>query len=196
MWLLYILPDALVYAVTTLSFLALIVTFALSNIPLISKYAKPTQLVSGVLFLFGVYLCGGISNEASWREKVAKMEVEIAQKEAASAEASTKVITKYVDRVTVVKEKGDVITKEIPNYISKDADAKCTITNGFVSLHDAAAKNEIPNATRDANEGTSAVKISGVAETVTTNYTTYYQVSEQLKALQEWVREQQKVFNK
>lgn len=196
MWMLYFLPDALVYAITTLSFLALVATYALGTLPLISKYAKPTQLVSCVLFIFGVYLSGGISNEAGWREKVAKMEAEIAQKEAESAETTTKVVTKYVDRVTVVKEKGDVIIKEIPNYISKDSDAKCVVPNGFVSLHDAAAKNEIPNATRDANEGASAVKISGVAATVTENYTTYYQISEQLKSLQEWVREQQKVFNK
>lgn len=196
MWLLYILPDALIYAVTALSFLALVVTFALGSIPIISKYAKPTQLVACVLFIFGVYLSGGISNEAGWREKVAQMEKEIAQKEAQSAEVSTKVITKYVDRVTVVKEKGDAIIKEVPKFINADADSKCAVPNGFVSLHDAAAKNEIPDASRNANEGTSAVKISGVASTVAENYTTYHQVSEQLKSLQEWIREQQKVFNK
>ena len=48
----------------------------------------------------------------------------------------------------------------------------------------------------DRYEGTSAVKISTVAATVTENYTTYYQIAEQLKALQEWVKEQQKIFEK
>jgi hypothetical protein len=70
------------------------------------------------------------------------------------------------------------------------------VPNGFVVLHDSASRNEVPDSTRGVDEGASKVKLSGIAETVTTNYTTYYQVSEQLKALQQWVKEQQSVYNK
>ena len=72
----------------------------------------------------------------------------------------------------------------------------CAVPNGFVLLHDSASRNEVPDTTRPADARTSEVKISGVAETVVTNYNTYYQVSEQLKALQAWVREQQLNSNK
>jgi hypothetical protein len=61
-------------------------------------------------------------------------------------------------------------------------------------LHDSASRNEVPDPTRKVDGSTSNVKISGVAETVIDNYTTYYQVAEQLRSLQEWIKEQQKVY--
>jgi hypothetical protein len=139
---------------------------------------------------------GGISNQEKWEAKVAEAKLEMAQKETASAEATTKVVTKYVTKIQIVKEKGDVIIKEVPKYITKESDAKCPIPNAFVVLHDSASKNEVPDATRLANEGTSDTKLSTVTETVVGNYSICHQNAEQLKALQDWVREQQKVYNK
>jgi apolipoprotein N-acyltransferase len=196
MWLLTFVPDGLIYAVTGLSFLTIIVTFVLGHIPIIGKYAKLAQLIACVLFILGVYLSGGISNEASWKEKVAEMELAVAKKEVQSAEATTKVVTKYIETVKIVKEKGDVIIKEVPKYITKESDAKCPIPNAFVVLHDSASKNEVPDSTRLANEGTSATKLSTVTETVVGNYSICHQNAEQLKALQTWIREQEIVFNK
>jgi hypothetical protein len=196
MWLLTFVPDGLIYAITGLSFLTIIVTFVLGHIPFIGKYAKLAQLIACVLFILGVYLSGGISNEASWREKVAEMELAVAKKEAESSEATTKVVTKYVETVKIVKEKGDVIIKEVPKYITKESDAKCVIPNAFVVLHDSASKNEIPDTARLADERASATKLSTVTETVVGNYSICHQNAEQLKALQTWIKEQEKVFNK
>jgi hypothetical protein len=96
--------------------------------------------------------------------------------------------------VQIVKEKGNDIIKQVPVYITKDADTKCDVPTGFVVLHDSASRNEVPDATRKVDATTSPVKISGVAETVVDNYTTYHQVAEQLRSLQDWVREQQKIY--
>jgi hypothetical protein len=139
---------------------------------------------------------GGITNQEKWEAKVAEAKLEVAQKETAAVETTIKVVTKYVKQIDIIKEKGDVIIKEIPTYITKVDDSKCAVPNGFVMLHDSASRNEVPDTSRDPDEGTSKVKISGVAETVIDNYTTYYQVSEQLKALQQWVKEQQNNYNK
>jgi hypothetical protein len=139
---------------------------------------------------------GGISNQEKWEAKVAEVKLEMAKKETASAEVTTKVITKYVTKIEVVKEKGNEIIKQVPVYITKDADAKCDVPNGFVVLHDSASRNEVPDPTRKVDAGTSEVKISGVAETVADNYTTYHQVAEQLKSLQEWIKLQQSIYNK
>ena len=138
---------------------------------------------------------GGVSNQERWEAKVAEVKLELAKKETASAEATVKVVTKYVTKVEVVKEKGDTIVKEIPKLISASADDACVIPNGFVLLHNSAAKNEVPDTSGTANEGASGAKLSGVATTVTENYTTFHQVREQLKALQDWVREQQRVYD-
>jgi uncharacterized protein YceK len=54
-------------------------------------------------------------------------------------------------------------------------------------------QTKVPNTSRDINEGTSDVKLSDVAITVSKNYGTYYQVVEQLKSLQEWIRKQKEL---
>lgn len=200
MWMLSFIPDAfLIWAVNAVLVAGLIGTFSsyiIRFIPPLIPYASLIRIVGISLLVVGVYFRGGYGVEMEWRAKVEEMKLEIAKKEKESAEVSTKVVTKYIDRVTVVKEKGDVIIKEIPKLISQSDDDKCAVPNGFVSVHNAAAKNEVPDTSRSTNEGTSSVKISGVAETVAENYTTYHQVAQQLRSLQEWIREQQKVFNK
>jgi hypothetical protein len=60
-------------------------------------------------------------------------------------------------------------------------------------LHDAAAKNELPDSTRATDETASNVKLSEATTTIVTNYGICNQNSEQLKALQEWVSEQKKL---
>lgn len=139
---------------------------------------------------------GGISNQERWEAKVSEAKLEMAKKEVASADATTKVVTKYVTKIEIVKENGNAIIKEIPKYINANADSQCVIPNGFVLLHDSASRNEIPNSTRGIDEGASSVKLSEVTATVTDNYTLYHQVSQQLKSLQEWVKEQQSIYSK
>ncbi len=54
------------------------------------------------------------------------------------------VVTQHVNRIRVVREKGETIIKEVPVYVPVQADAACTINRGFVRLHDAAAAGELP----------------------------------------------------
>ena len=195
MILLDFLPTWVFHLITLAGIGGFLASAVLTFIPFISNYNLPIQVGSVIILAFGLYMSGGASNQERWEAKVAEVKLEMAKKEAASAEASTKVVTKYVTKVEIVKEKGDSIVKQIPNLISQDADAKCAVPNGFVLLHDSASRNEIPDASGNVNEGTSDVKLSGVAKTVTENYTTYYQVVEQLKSLQEWVKEQKRIYN-
>ncbi len=60
------------------------------------------------------------------------------------AKGTTRVVTQYVDRVQVVRERGDTITKEIPVYVTPTADAACAVPVGFVRIHDAAAAGVTP----------------------------------------------------
>lgn len=54
------------------------------------------------------------------------------------------VVTQYVNRIRIVREKGETIIKEVPVYVPVQADAACTLNRGFVRLHDAAAAGELP----------------------------------------------------
>ncbi len=105
------------------------------------------------------------------------------------AQATVKVVTEYVDRVRVVREKGDTIIKEVPVYVPVQADAACTINRGFVRLHDAAAAGELPEPARDADATPAGIALSAVAGTIAANYQTCHENAEQLRALQTWIRE-------
>ena len=101
--------------------------------------------------------------------------------------ATVKVVTKYVDRVRLMREKGDTIIKEVPVYVPAQADAACTVNRGFVRLHDAAAAGELPTSTGDSDAAASSLALSTVATTVTANYQTCHENAEQLRALQGWI---------
>jgi len=105
------------------------------------------------------------------------------------AQATVKVVTQYVDRVRLMREKGDTIIKEIPVYVPVQADAACSIKRGFVRLHDAAVADELPEPARDADAAAAGIALSAVAGTVAANYQTCHENAEQLRALQAWVRE-------
>lgn len=190
MWLLSFLPEYFFHLLTLVGFIGALA--CLFPIP----YKTIVQVLSVVVIAFSLYMEGGIANEAEWKLKVKEAEAKVAQKETQAAETTVKVVTKYVKTVETIKEKGDVIIKEIPMYITKVDDSMCAVPNGFVLLHDSASRNEVPDTARTPNAGASEVKISEVAGTVVENYTTYHQVSAQLKALQQWVKEQQAIFNK
>jgi hypothetical protein len=196
MWILQWLPNWIFHLIVLAGIGGLLASWVIRFVPFIATYRFPIQVASIVLLVFGIYMEGSIANQAAWEAKVAEVKLEMAKKETASAEASVKVITKYVEKIKVVKETNDAIIKEVPKYINQAADAKCDVPNSFVVLHDSASNNEVPDPARLANEGTSATKISTVAETVVGNYGVCHENSEQLRSLQQWIVEQQKIYNK
>lgn len=127
--------------------------------------------------------------QAQWDTTVQQQTLQAASARQRQAEATVKVITEYVDRIRIVREKGETIIKEVPVYVPVQADATCTINRGFVRLHDAAAAGELPEPARDADEAAAEIALSAVAGTVTANYQACHENAEQLKALQTWVRE-------
>ena len=140
--------------------------------------------------VFGLgWLKGASHVQAQWDAATAAQQQAQAQEQARQAQATVQVVTQYVDRIQVVREKGDTLIQEIPVYVPVQADAACTVHRGFVSLHDAAAAGELPTAPRDADAPAEGLALSAVAATVVTNYQTCHENAEQLKALQDWIRQ-------
>ena len=127
--------------------------------------------------------------QAQWDTAVQQQALQATAVREEQAQATVEVITEYVDRIRVVREKGDTIIKEVPVYVPVQADAACTINRGFVRLHDAAAAGELPKPARDTDAAAAGIALSAVAGTVATNYQTCRETAEQLRALQTWVRE-------
>jgi hypothetical protein len=189
MWLLSFLPDWFFFALLLLSVIGTFAGTFLSKLPFIATYSKPIQYGSIVVLLFSIYMCGGIANEESWQKKVLQQQAEIAELKQKEAEVSTKVITKYIDKIQTVKETNNAISK----FVTNEADSKCQLPNSFSVLHDAAAKNELPDSAGASDARTSDVKLSEATSTVIENYGICHQNIEQLKGLQEWVREQKRL---
>ncbi|MCL4778931.1 MAG: hypothetical protein KJ049_01970 [Gammaproteobacteria bacterium] len=127
--------------------------------------------------------------QARWDAAVQQQSLQTAAVRERQAQATVKVVTEYVDRFRVVREKGDAIVKEVPVYVPVEADAACTINRGFVRLHDAAAAGELPKPAGDADAPAAGLALSAVAGTVAGNYQSCHENAEQLRALQAWVRE-------
>ena len=141
-----------------------------------------------VLIGFG-WVKGAEHVQAQWDTAVQQQSLQAVALRERQAQATVKVVTEYVDRVRIVREKGDTIVKEVFVYVPVQTDAACTINRGFVRLHDAAAAGELPEPARDADAAPAGIALSAVATTVTANYQTCHENAEQLRALQAWVRE-------
>jgi len=126
--------------------------------------------------------------QARWDAAVQQQTLQATAIRERQALATVKVVTEYVDRVRIVREKADTIVKEVPVYVPVQADAACTINRGFVRLHDAAAAGELPEPAQDADAAAAGIALSAVAGTVAANYQTCHENAEQLRALQVWAR--------
>ncbi len=140
------------------------------------------------LFGFG-WIKGASHVQEQWDAAVQQQALQASAARERQAQATVKVVTQYVDRVRIVREKGDTIFKEVPVYVPAQADAACTINRGFVRLHDAAAAGELPEPARDTDAAAAGIALSAIAGTVAANYQTCHENVEQLRALQEWIGE-------
>ncbi|WNL46553.1 hypothetical protein RKE25_02640 [Dyella sp. BiH032] len=121
---------------------------------------------------------------------VAQAKVSALDGELAAAKRTEKIVTVYVDRVQVVRERGATIVQRIPVYVTPQADAACTLPRGFVRVHDAAAESaEVPGAPGPTDAQPSGIALSAAAGVIVGNYTTCHATAEQLTALQAWVRD-------
>ena len=197
MWLLNIIPDSILYgfilsAMGIGAALFVFGTFAVF-LPLVNTYGLLMRTVGIILLIGSVYLYGGYGTEMKWRAEAAKLKADMDRKVALSEKKSKQIVTKYIVQTKVIKEKGDAI-KKLSQHVKK-ADAKCVVPKSFVLLHDSAAKNEVPNTSKGIDGSASGTNLSTIGETVTINYNNYHQLSEQLKALQDWVSSQEKIYN-
>jgi hypothetical protein len=197
MWLLNIIPDSILYGfiLSVMGIGAALFVFGTFTVflPLVKAYGLLMRTVGIILLIGSVYLYGGYGTEMKWRAEAAKLKADMDRKVALSEKQSKQIVTKYIVQTKVIKEKGDAI-KKLSQHV-KEADAKCIVPKSFVLLHDSAAKNEVPDTSTGVNGSASRTNLSTIGETVTINYNNYHQLSEQLKALQDWVSSQEKIYN-
>ena len=197
MWLLSLIPDNVIYGfiLSVMGIGAALFVFGTFTVflPLVKAYGMLMRTIGIILLIGSVYLYGGYGTEMKWRAEAAKLKADMDRKVALSEKQSKQIVTKYIVQTKVIKEKGDAI-KKLSQHV-KEADAKCIVPKSFVLLHDSAAKNEVPDSSKGVDGTTSGTKLSTIGETITINYNNYHQLSERLKALQDWVSSQERIYN-
>ncbi|HHG5664272.1 TPA: hypothetical protein ACPWRN_005976 [Pseudomonas aeruginosa] len=92
------------------------------------------------------------------RLDVVSMQRDQAQKAASDAVAklilNDRTVTQYVDRIQYVEQAAKTIVKEIPVYVTPEADAICDVS-GFVRLHNDAIDRLSSGSADEAAKGSS-----------------------------------------
>jgi hypothetical protein len=191
MWMLALVPTEIlqlfVHGVVGLAAVLFVASF------FFGLYKPFIRIAAIVVALFGIYFEGGYMTEKEWRARVEALEAKVKVAEEKSAEVNTVIEKQYVDRVKVIKETANANIQYVDRVVAK-YDNLCTVSNAAVLLHDSASRNEVARSSLGLDEGTSSLKISDILSTVTDNYSTYYQVREQVIGWQQWYKEQKKIF--
>ena len=103
-----------------------------------------------------------------------------------------RVVTEYVDKVRTVKEKEYVYLDQANNNVPNQHD----VSNGWVYLHDISSQALSAESSRSTDEASSGVKDNIALGTIASNYSVCYQNSEQLRALQKWLRDTKAAVDK
>ena len=144
MWLLNLMPDWFYHLIVILSILGLIVASVLKFVPFVSTYRLPIQVISALLLVFGVWMEGGIVNEAKWEARVRELEDKVKIAEEKSKEKNVEIQEKVITQTKVVKEKGRDIIQYIDREIVKKEEIvkfveNCPIPKDIIDAHNAAA---------------------------------------------------------
>jgi hypothetical protein len=151
MWILHLLPDAFISVIVNIILIAGILTtaagFFVRFVPFIMTYRIPVQVAGILLLITGVYFEGGYSTEMAWRERVREAEAKVAQAEKLSAENNVQIITKFVKKTKVIRDRGQDIVNYIDREVVRDQEVirfveNCPIPSVIIATHNAAALNQ------------------------------------------------------
>lgn len=121
MWILKWLPDWIFYGLLLIGLLGYAITYLLRFIPIpaIYIYKTPIQIVSIALVVIGTFMSGAIHNDAQWLARVEELEEKLVIAEQKSEKVNTEIVTKYVTKTQVIKEKGEDIIKFVDREVVK-----------------------------------------------------------------------------
>ena len=124
---------------------------------------------------------GDATNKA--QEQVIESLTKAVKLEQELADAKENVITEYVDRIQIVKER-DII---YANTATTSVPSQFNVSNGWLYLHDTAAKAGDADRARASDASASDVKDNQALATVVSNYSICLQNAQQLTSLQQWI---------
>ncbi len=159
-------------------------------IPLPYKLLAIGAALVGV-FIFG-YMKGSAYAEAELARFSAEKSAQIAELEKKNSEISTQVVTEYVDRTNVIKEKEYVYRDLAQNSVP----SQHVMSNGWVYTHDLSATSGNADATRSSDASPSGIADTTALVGIIGNYSRCQQNAEQLRQLQQWIIQNKEAVDK
>lgn len=160
-WMLGLLPDWFWHVITIGGLVALVAAWFLKRIPFISQYNLPLKAIGIVALLLGVWMEGGIANEAKWQAKVADMEARLKLAEEAANNKTVEIQEKIVTKTKVIKEKGKTQIEYVDRVITQDKEVikyieQCPVPKVIIDEHNKAATP--PEVIRELNKAAEVKK--------------------------------------
>jgi len=145
MWIMNFLPSWIFHLLFIAGVLALVASFVLKAVPLLTQYRIPVQIAAVAAILIATWFEGAISNQNAWVARVKEMEAKVAKAEEQSQQVNTVIKEKIVKQIEVVKTRGDdvirYVDREIIKYDTKfAAGGQCEIPAEFIKAHNQAAE--------------------------------------------------------
>jgi hypothetical protein len=111
-------------------------------VPYFNMYRGPIQAIGVICLVFGVYFKGGADVERSWRERVAKLEAQVAVAEKQSQEANAKLSNQLAQNKKLTQEVRNANQASIRANAEK-INAECRVPDVAIGLHNSASQNKI-----------------------------------------------------
>lgn len=155
----------------------------------------PVKIMAIIFIVLGAagwgYMKGSAHAEVELANYQAKAEKQISELKTQNQEISGRVTTEYVDRVNTIHDKETVYRDRLV-----DLGAGQNLSNGWIELHDAAAKLADPDAQLAGDKSPSGIMDNSALAVVMSNYARCHENKEQLVSLQKWITENKAAIDK
>lgn len=154
--------------------------------------AKLSAIVFVIVSCIGFgYLKGAEKAKADLAEYQIEAEKQISDLKTENAKISDNVTIKFVDRTNTIREK-----EVIYNNSAGQLQPKYDLSNGWIHLHDAAAKLADPNSQLAGDNSPSGIMDNTALAVVLSNYARCHENKEQLVSLQTWITDNKAAIDK
>jgi hypothetical protein len=156
----------------------------------------PIKIMAIIFIVLGAagwgYMKGSAHAEIELANFRAESEKQISDLKTQNQEISGKVTTQFVDRVNTIHDKEVVYKDHMVNL----GEGQNQLSNGWVELHDAAARLADPDAQLASDKSPSGIMDNSALSVVLSNYARCHENKQQLLALQQWITDNKAAIDK
>jgi hypothetical protein len=156
----------------------------------------PIKLMAILFIVLGAagwgYMKGSAHAEIELANYQAKAEKQISELKTENTKISDNVTTEYVDRTNTIRDTEIIYRDRLVSL----GEGQNNLSNGWVELHDAAAKLANPDALLASDKSPSGIMDNSALAVVLTNYSVCHQNKQQLISLQSWITQNRAAIDK